>query len=141
MENQTFLERGPKIAAESYLAMARSVQKGHILSHDDVVLKVARAKNRTGYFAKVSDVIGRKVKKKLSVHQMILSRHLEIDWDIRKGQKIIIQSIAGPVTIENSGVARVNAQIGELIKAKNEQSGKIVEGIVVSRKKIRVLTK
>ena len=61
--------------------------------------------------------------------------------ETHKGQKIIIQSIAGPVTIENSGVARVNAQIGELIKAKNEQSGKIVEGIVVSRKKIRVLTK
>ena len=70
-----------------------------------------------------------------------MSRHLEIDWDIRKGQKIIIQSIAGPVTIENTGFARVDAQIGELIKAENEQSGKIVEGIVVSRKKIRVLTK
>ena len=61
--------------------------------------------------------------------------------DIKLTIDITIQSIAGPVTIENSGVARVDAQIGELIKAKNEQSGKIVEGIVVSRKKIRVLTK
>ena len=97
--------------------------------------------NLSGYFTKASDVVGRALKKTLSVDKALLSRHLEIDWDIRKGQKIIIQSIAGPVTIENSGVARVNAQIGELIKAKNEQSGKIVEGIVVSRKKIRVLTK
>ena len=52
-----------KNAPETYLAMAKSVQKGHVLSHDDVVLRVARAKNRTGYFAKVSDVVGRKVKK------------------------------------------------------------------------------
>jgi len=117
------------------------LQKGEVLSEEDIRLKQASNQNFLGYFTKASDVVGRTLKKTLSVDQVLLSRHLEIDWDIRKGQKIIIQSIAGPVTIENSGVARVDAQIGELIKAENEQSGKIVEGIVVSRKKIRVLTK
>ena len=141
VENQNFKEGAPKNAVEKYLAMARSVQKGRILSHDDVVLKVARAKNRTGYFANVSDVVGRKVKKKLSVNQMILSRHLEIDWDIRKGQKIIIQSTAGPVVVVSSGISAGNAQVGELLTAQNQHSGKLVEGIVVSRKKIKVLTK
>ena len=124
-----------------FLVLSRSLQKGEVLSEDDIRLKETRNKNLSGYFTKASDVVGRTLKKTLSVDQVLLSRHLEIDWDIRKGQKIIIQSIAGPVTIENSGVARVDAQIGELIKAENEQSGKIVEGIVVSRKKIRVLTK
>ena len=139
--NQNFVEGAPKNAVEKYLAMARSVQKGQILSHDDVVLKVARAKNRRGYFVKVSDVVGRKVKKRLSVNQIILSRHLEIDWDIRKGQKIIIQSTAGPVVVISSGISKGNAQVGELLQAQNQHSGKLVEGIVVSRKKIKVLTK
>jgi flagella basal body P-ring formation protein FlgA len=102
---------------------------------------VSRAKNRSGYFVNVSDVVGRKVKKKLSVNQMILSRHLEIDWDIRKGQKILIQSTAGPVVVVSSGISAGNAQVGELLQAQNQQSGKLVEGIVVSRKKIKVLTK
>ena len=124
-----------------FLVLSRSLQKGEVLSEEDIRLKQASNQNLLGYFTKASDVVGRTLKKTLSVDQVLLSRHLEIDWDIRKGQKIIIQSIAGPVTIENSGVARVDAQIGELIKAENEQSGKIVEGIVVSRKKIRVLTK
>ena len=141
VKNKTFLEGGPKNAVEKYLTMARSVQKGHILSHDDVVLRVANAKNRTDYFAKVSDVVGRKVKKKLSVNQMVLSRHLEIEWDIRKGQKIIIQSTAGPVVVASSGISKGNAQVGELLQAQNQHSGKLVEGIVVSRKKIKVLTK
>jgi len=141
VENQTFVEGAPNNAVEKYLAMARSVQKGRVLSHDDVVLRVASVKNRAGYFAKVSDVIGRKVKKKLSVNQMILSRHLEIDWDIRKGQKIIIQSTAGPVVVASSGISEGNAQIGELLQVQNQHSGKLVEGIVVSRKKIKVLTK
>ena len=124
-----------------FLVLSRSLQKGEVLSEGDIRVKQTGNQNLSGYFTKASDVVGRTLKKTLSVDQVLLSRHLEIDWDIRKGQKIIIQSIAGPVTIENSGVARVDAQIGELIEAENEQSGKIVEGIVVSRKKIRVLTK
>ena len=141
LKNKTLVKGRPKNGVVKYLAMARSVQKGQILSHDDVVLTVAKAKNRTGYFAKVSDVVGRKVKQKLSVDQIILNRHLEIDWDIRKGQKIIIQSTAGPVIVVSSGISRGNAQVGELLQAQNQQSGKLVEGIVVSRKKITVLTK
>jgi len=136
------LSLGVKVPEGSFfLVLSRSLQKGEVLSEEDIRLKQTRHQKLSGYFTKASDVVGRTLKKTLSVDQVLLSRHLEIDWDIRKGQKIIIQSIAGPVTIENSGVARVDAQIGELIKAKNEQSGKIVEGIVVSRKKIRVLTK
>ena len=136
------LSQGVKAPERSFfLVLSRSLQKGEVLSEADIRMKQTRNQNLSGYFTKTSDVVGRTLKKTLSIDQVLLSRHLEIDWDIRKGQKIIIQSIAGPVTIENSGVARVNAQIGELIKAKNEQSGKIVEGIVVSRKKIRVLTK
>ena len=136
------LSQGVKAPERSFfLVLSRSLQKGEVLSEGDIRLKQASNQSLSGYFTKASDVVGRTLKKTLSVDQVLLSRHLEIDWDIRKGQKIIIQSIAGPVTIENSGVARVDAQIGELIKAENEQSGKIVEGIVVSRKKIRVLTK
>ncbi|MDA9598147.1 flagellar basal body P-ring formation chaperone FlgA [bacterium] len=136
------LSQGVKAPERSFfLVLSRSLQKGEVLSEEDIRLKQTRNQNLSGYFTKAGDVVGRTLKKTLSVDQVLLSRHLEIDWDIRKGQKIIIQSIAGPVTIENSGVARVNAQIGELIKAENGQSGKIVEGIVVSRKKIRVLTK
>ena len=46
LENQIFVKGGPGDVVEQYLAMARSVQKGRILSHDDVVLRVAKAKNR-----------------------------------------------------------------------------------------------
>ena len=136
------LSQGVKAPERSFfLVLSRSLQKGEVLSEEDIRLTQTRNQNLSGYLTKTSDVVGRTLKKTLSIDQVLLSRHLEIDWDIRKGQKIIIQSIAGPVIIENSGVARVDAQIGELIKAENEQSGKVVEGIVVSRKKIRVLTK
>ena len=84
LKDETFGEDCPKNAAEKYLAMARSVQKG---------------------------------------------------------QKIIIQSTSGPVVVVSSGISQGNAQVGELLQVQNQHSGKLVEGIVVSRKKIKVLTK
>ena len=136
------LSQGVKAPEGSFfVVLSRSLQKGEVLSEEDIRLKQTRHQKLSGYFTKASDVVGRTLKKPLSVNQVLLSRHLEIYWDIRKGQKIIMQSTAGPVTIENSGVAQADAQVGELLKVENEQSGKIVEGIVVSRKKIRILTK
>ena len=85
--NRIAIEAPQEIPAETYLVMARSVQKGQLLSHDDVVLTKAKIQNRRGYFNKVSDVVGRRVKNRLSVNQVILNRHLEIDWDI-KGRKL-----------------------------------------------------
>ena len=140
-KDQVFLENGLETTEEMHLVMARSVQKGQVLSHDDVTLKVVKIKNRRDYFNKVSDAVGRKVKKKLSINQVLLNRHLEIDWDILEGQKVIIQSTVGPVEVVSGGISKENAQIGELVQAKNQQSGKLIEGIVVSQKKIKVLTK
>ena len=132
---------GIKTISNIFVALSRSVQKGQVLTEKDVVLKNTRATNLSGYFTKRSDVVGRKVKKTLSIHQVLLNRHLEIDWHIRKGQKILIESAFGTVVVVSSGISRNDAQIGELLQAKNLQSGALVEGIVVSKKKIKVLTK
>ena len=126
---------------KEFLVLSRSVQKGQILTTEDVTLRSDLAPNMIGYFTKVSDVVGRKVKNSLSINQALLNRHLEIDWDIHKGQKVLIQSDSGPVIVVSYGISKNNAQIGELLQAKNLQSGALVEGIVVSPKKIKVLTK
>ena len=135
------IEQGDNNETAKFLVLSRSVQKGEILSEEDVLLKSAGGKTFSGYFTKESDVVGRKLKRALSVNQVLLSRHLEINWAIEKGQKILIQSNAGPVSVVSAGIARNSAQVGELLEAENQMSGTIVEGIVVSNKKIRILTK
>ena len=50
IKDQNSVAGGPNNAVEKYLAMARSVQKGRVLSHDDVVLKVASAKIERAIF-------------------------------------------------------------------------------------------
>ena len=79
-------ERGEPLS-KKFLILSRSVQRGQILTARDVVLKNTSGYNIKGYFTKSSDVVGRKVKQTLSINRVLLNRHLEIDWDIRKGQK------------------------------------------------------
>ena len=73
----------------------------------------------------------------MSVNQIILSRHLEIDWDIQKGQKIIIQSTAGPVVVVSSGISMGNAQIGELLRLKISIVGNLLKELLFPKKKLR----
>jgi len=47
----------------------------------------------------------------------------------------------GPVTVVSAGTALANAQMGELVKVKNTSSDLVVEGIVMSEKKIRIRAK
>ena len=56
--NQVFGEDRLKSNVEKYLAMARSVQKGQILSHDDVVLRKADAKIAPVILSKLVMLLG-----------------------------------------------------------------------------------
>mgnify|MGYP006253512711 CR=1 FL=1 len=54
---------------------------------------------------------------------------------------MIIESKIGPITVVSEGTAVEHAQLGELIKAKNNSSGQVVEGVAISEKKIRIRAK
>ena len=123
------------------LVLSRSVQKGEILEAADVRLSKRLHGRLSGFFTLPGDIVGRKTKVRLSEDQVILNRHLEIDWDIERGQEVIIESNIGPVSVFGAGIAMNNAQIGGLVKVQNRRSKLLVEGVAVSQKKINILTK
>ena len=69
------------------------------------------------------------------------NRHLEMDWAVEKDQTVTIETQIGGVTVANSGLALDNAQMGDLLKVLNQSSKVIVEGRVVSEKKVKIITK
>ena len=123
------------------LSLARSVSRGKILEADDLVMLPVAQGRHVGYFTRLTDVVGRRVKQTLGVNQVLLARHLDIFWDIKQDQTVLIETKIGNVTVASAGMALENAQIGQIVRAKNQKSGQHVEGIAVSRKKIRILTK
>ena len=121
--------------------LSRSLRRGEVITLDDLVL-VSRPDHRlVGYFEKLDDVIGRKTNRSLSVNQAVRNRHLEMDWAVEKDQTVTIETQIGGVTVASSGLALDNAQMGDLLKVLNQSSKVIVEGRVVSEKKVKIITK
>ena len=89
----------------------------------------------------INDVVGRKAKRAVNINQIIRTRHLELDYAIKKDQSVIIESKIGPVTVVSAGIAVDDAQLGERVKVKNNSSGLLVEGVAISEKKIRIRAK
>ncbi len=121
--------------------LSRSLRRGEVITHDDLVLVSSPDHRLVGYFEKLDDVIGRKTNRSLSVNQAVRNRHLEIDWLVEKDQIVTIETQIGGVTVAGSGLALDNAQMGDLLKVLNQSSKVVVEGRVVSEKKVKIITK
>ena len=124
-----------------FVVMTKSLQTGEIIGADDVRLVSRDANPGVGYFRDINDVVGRKAKRAININQIIRTRHLELDYAIQKDQSVIIESKIGLVTVVSAGIAVNEAQLGELVKVKNSTSGLVVEGVVISEKKIRIRAK
>ena len=64
-----------------------------------------------------------------------------MDWLIQKDQTVTIETQIGTVTVAGIGVALDNGQMGDLLKVLNQSSNVVIEGRVVSEKKIKIITK
>ena len=121
--------------------LSRSLRRGEVITQDDLVLVSSPDHRFVGYFEKLDDVVGQKTNQSLSANQAVRNRHLEIDWLVEKDQTVTIETQIGGVTVASSGLALDNAQIGDLLKVLNQSSKVIVEGRVVSEKKVKIITK
>ena len=145
----SFVGSEPKIAPNlgdeaglaKFVVLTKSLQTGEIIGAGDVRLVSRNANPGVGYFRDINDVVGRKAKRGININQIIRTRHLELDYAIQKDQAVIIESKIGPVTVVSAGIAVDHAQLGELVKVKNNSSGLLVEGVAISEKKIRIQAK
>ncbi len=125
----------------SYVTLNKSLNKGDIINKEDLKLIKLNELKATDYFSNQSDVIGRKLKQSLGINKIVKARHLEIKWDIKKGEEVIILSYLGPVQVNAKGKSLMNAQIGETARILNIKSGREIEGIVGPNKKINIFSK
>lgn len=129
------------IKLAEFVVLTKSVQRGEIIDFDDVMLVQRDTNPGVGYFHDIHDVVGRKAKRAININQVIRSRHLEFDYAIRRGESVMIESKIGPVTVVGAGISLADAQLGESVKVKSNSSGLVVEGIAISKKKIRIRAK
>lgn len=91
-----------------------------------------------GYFTDLGQVAGRLAKRPIPVDQILTASMLKSPEIISKGQSVIIEAGSDSFAVRSAGTALTNGGLGDTIRVRNAQSGRVVEGVVVSEGKIRV---
>lgn len=92
----------------------------------------------SGYFTDLAQVSGHIAKRAIGADQILTASMVKSPDIISKGQSVIIEAASGSFAIRTAGTALTNGGMGDTIKVRNTESGRVVEGVVVSDGKIRV---
>ena len=120
----------------AYVVARQSLKRGDIITASDLELVTGTLTGFSDYFNSVDALIGRRLKRQLSIGKMMRAAYLEVDWMVREGQPVTMESQIGQVQVISEGRALENAQWGEVARFLNVVSGRQVFATVVSEKKV-----
>lgn len=119
--------------------LRRSLERGMLISPGDVQLVRLNLHKQPEDVAENLDlVLGRRVLHRLQAGESIRKRQIEIPPMIKKGKRVSMAISRGPLQASATGVAINDGAAGDLITVKNDASGKLVRGKVVSPETVEV---
>jgi len=121
------------------LVTTKPLVKGQIIDESSVMHKktnISRLNN--GYFAKNAELAELQVRRNLSRGTVLSSKNLVPRLLVHSGQQVTLVLEFKGIQIKANGKALRSASLGERVKVRNNQSRKIVEGIVFGDALVRV---
>jgi flagella basal body P-ring formation protein FlgA len=124
---------------EQVVVAAAPLARQELISVKDVRLErreiVARG-NRP--FTRVDDVVGKQPTRVIEANDMITQSALERPTLVKRGSPITLVFETGGLRVETAGVAEEGGKIGDLIQIKNASSGKLLRGVVLDSRNVRL---
>ena len=120
------------------IKLKTNIIKGNKITKNDIVLENTNTPGSSNYFTNELDIIGKKAKITLRKGQILRLRHIEKDWTVQEGQKVIIENNKNNIVILVDGVATHSAMKGEYMRVLNKSTGKIVNAWVKNNKKVSI---
>tara|TARA_A100001011_G_scaffold352101_1_gene392688 strand:+ start:842 stop:1501 length:660 start_codon:yes stop_codon:yes gene_type:complete len=127
---------GKNRSINTLVALKTSLNRGDIIKDEHLTHYQSKKLIGGGVFHDKSHLIGRSLKKALSVGTIVRARHLNPDWIITKNQLVTIEHQVGNIIINAQGVAQESGQRGQRIWVNNFNSGKKVLCWVENEKKV-----
>ncbi|BBA32608.1 SAF domain family [Methylocaldum marinum] len=113
------------------VVLKNAVRQGARLTETDLGLERRDlAELRGSYFTSYEPVINRPVRRTLAAGAVLSPDWLTVPKLIRRGQKVTIQAQSSHVAVKMSGRALSDGEAGQRIRVRNDQSKRIVEGMV-----------
>ena len=124
-----------------FLILNKNLIKGKIIQENDLEIREKKIINTRNLITNKSDIIGKKLKRKIMSDKPIYANYLEKNWMIEKDEEIIIENNIGSVFIKVDGIALQNADYMDKIKVMNTSSGQIITAYVKNKKKVTLKPK
>lgn len=116
------------------LVLNRTLRQGEVIGPGDVALaRKDLAEVRGTYFTQADQAIGLAARHGLNAGQTLDAKDLVAPKLIRRGEKVTLRAESGGYQVNMSGEALADAGAGERVRVRNDQSGRIVQGIAAGR--------
>ena len=89
-------------------------------------------------FARVDDVVGRQIVRAVEANEVLTQKLLDRPTLIKRGSSITLVYETGSLRVETAGTAEEGGKVGDFIQVKNASSGKVLRGIVIDARVVRV---
>jgi flagella basal body P-ring formation protein FlgA len=135
---QVFVTAEVKLMVEAVVAN-HSLRRGEILMENDVKKSLIDLSNlRQGYLTNLENAVGYELKRNIALGEPLRHQQLAMPMVISRGEIVSIYAISTAISVEASGTALGNGRIGELIRVKNNRSGRIVQAKVTAAGKVEI---
>ena len=125
------------IWSQPALILTRSAKKGEILKESDLTLRSIRV-NKALYASKMSQVVGRSLKRNLSQGEPILLDSVTDVPMIERGKSVTIVVRNAGLTVRAKGEALESGALGYAIKVRNVASKTVITAVVVASDTVEV---
>lgn len=118
----------------------RRINYGEIIGKDDVELKEVNIFGKKETFSNnLDDITGKRAKRSLTAGEPIALEYLEIPPYVTKGQIITAYVSINGITVTTFARLMEDGNIGEIVSARNVETGQLIYGVVEEGPKLRIL--
>jgi flagella basal body P-ring formation protein FlgA len=89
-------------------------------------------------FTRIADVAGQQAARAIEVNEVLTPKTVDRATLVRRGSAVVLLYETGTLRVEAPGVANEGGKIGDVIQVKNPASGKLLRGVLLDAKSVRV---
>ncbi len=116
---------------QNVLVASRNLARGELLDKSDLSYQQVNTARLSGsYTDDLQHLIGKELKRAIRLNDIIKLNYVQAPDVIRKGETVVLRAKLPSLTVETEGTALSNGHVGEQIRVRNDNSRRIVDGLV-----------
>jgi len=124
---------------DDVLVSAKPLVKGQLIDQNLAIFKKNNVSRlSSGYYTRADDLRYLEVARNLKRGAILTPRNLKPRMMVKSGQRVTLILNYKGLRIKSSGQALRSARIGQVVKVRNSQSNRIVEGIVSGEAQVKI---